>query len=53
MKEQTKDKQQIIKEKFGIKLTLNEELNKYSGPEYAPEKLKKIEQRFAKQPTHK
>jgi len=49
MKDQKKNKTQQTEKAFGMEFTLNESLNKYLAPEYAPEKLKKAELKLSKQ----
>ena len=49
MKVQEKNIKSEAEKTFGLKLTLDEALNKYSGPEFAPPKLKDIEEKFRKQ----
>lgn len=53
MKAQKKDTKAEVEKAFGLNLTLNEDLNKYSGPEFAPPKLKDIEEKFRKQTVFK
>ncbi len=53
MKAQKKNEKQDIEENFGIKLTLDESLNKYSGPEFVSPKLEKAERKFGKQVINK
>ena len=48
MKEQKKNKEQVVEKIFGMELTTNEALNKYLSPEYAPPKLKEIEKKFSR-----
>jgi len=48
MKEQKKEKAQIVENKFEMKFTVDESLNKYKGPEFEPPKLKEIRKRFSK-----
>ena len=48
MKEQKKDKEQVVEKMFGMEFKTNEDLNKYRGPEYQPPKLKEIQKRFSK-----
>ncbi|WDF78766.1 hypothetical protein PQ469_01940 [Mucilaginibacter sp. KACC 22773] len=52
MKDQSKYKKQSIKGETEIKLTVNDALSKYAGPEFLPEKLKKVEEKFGKQIAH-
>ena len=52
MKNQTKDKKQAIKGVQGPDLVIDELLGKFAGPEFAPEKLKKVERKFSKQVAH-
>jgi hypothetical protein len=52
MKDQTKDKKQAAKVVQGIDLIMDESLGKYAGPEFTPEKLKKVERKFNKQVAH-
>jgi glucose-6-phosphate 1-dehydrogenase len=49
MKEQKKNKEHVVEKMFGLELTTNEALNKYAGPEFKSEKLKKIERKLNKQ----
>jgi hypothetical protein len=46
MKEAKKGKGLIDKMLEGTTFTINEELSKYSGPEFEPPKLKKIREKF-------
>jgi hypothetical protein len=48
MKEQKKNKKQPVEKMLGMEFTIDESLEKYKGPEYRPEKLDKIEQKFSK-----
>ena len=52
MKEQKKNKVQIVKKAPDVEFTVDESLNKYKGPEYTPPKLKEIEKMFSKQIVH-
>ncbi|WP_143167197.1 hypothetical protein [Mucilaginibacter sp. OK098] len=49
MKDQKKNTELHIENTFGMTLVINEDLNKYTGPEYRPEKMDKIEKKFSKQ----
>jgi hypothetical protein len=52
MKYQAKVKKQATTAVQEDSLTIDESLNKYAAPEFAPEKLKKVEKKFTKQVTH-
>ena len=52
MKEQKKNKGQVVKKTLDVEFTVDESLNKYKGPEYTPPKLKEIEKMFSKQAVH-
>jgi len=52
MKDQIKHRKPIIKGETEIKLTVNDALSKYAGPEFLPEKLKKVEEKFGKHIAH-
>ncbi|HEY8781644.1 MAG TPA: hypothetical protein VIM16_08530 [Mucilaginibacter sp.] len=48
MKEQKKNKEQVVEKMFGMEFTVDESLSKYKGPEFEPPKLKEIRKRFSK-----
>jgi hypothetical protein len=53
MKDQTKVKKQTAKEVLQVNdLIIDDSLMKFSGSEFAPEKLKKVERKFNKQVAH-
>lgn len=52
MKNQAKDKKQATKGVQGTDLVIDESLGKFAGPQFAPEKLKKVERKFNKQVAH-
>jgi hypothetical protein len=51
MKDQEKSKKESAEERFGLKLTTNNELEKYLAPEFEPEKFKKVKERFKNHPV--
>ena len=48
MKEQKKQKEEVVEKMFGLELTTNEALDKYKAPEYASPKLEEVKKRFSK-----
>jgi hypothetical protein len=48
MKEQKKTKEQVVEKRPEMQFTVNEELNKYKGPEFEPPKLKGIREKFSR-----
>jgi len=48
MKDQKKEKEQVVENIFGIELTTNEALKKYLGPEHESPKLKEVRKKFSK-----
>jgi hypothetical protein len=46
MKAAEKDKKPQVEKMFGMTFTLNEDLDKYTGPEFESPKLKKAEEKF-------
>jgi len=43
-----KNKEKVVEKMPEVKFTINEDLNKYSGPEFEPPKLKGIREKFSK-----
>jgi hypothetical protein len=48
MKEQKEHKEQVVEKRPEMQFTINEDLNKYKGPEFEPPKLKKVREKFSK-----
>jgi hypothetical protein len=48
VKGQKKNKGQLVEKRSEMQFTIDESLNKYKDPKYAPSKLKEVEKKFSK-----
>jgi len=48
MKQKKKNKGKVVERMFGMTFTTTEDLNKYKEPQYAPPKLKEVNERLSK-----